>query len=484
MSLSRRLPVSSRVLMVQGCTSSAGKSYLTAAVCRILANRGVKVAPFKAQNMSNNAGVTVDGLEMGRAQIVQAAAARVRPDVRMNPVLIKPEADMRSQVVVLGRARQQLSSVAWHERRPLLWDAIRSSLHSLLADHDVVVIEGAGSPAEINLRHSDVANMSVALEARDHVGDCPVMLVSDIDRGGSFAHLLGTFECLEAEERALVRGFVLNRFRGDATLLHPAPQWLHDRTGVPVAGVVPMLNVPLPEEDGVTFERPTGAAGDSIAVIALPRASNIDEFAPLGELVRVVREPHELLGVAGVVIPGSKSTIDDLRWLREGGLAGSISRLAERGVPVLGICGGMQMLGRSIVDEHGMETDGAGHAVAGLNLLDLTTEMMPHKLLRAARFRDDGGGSLDGYEIHIGRTSGGAEAMLWHDEQPVGWRAGNVTGVYAHGLFENPRWLAGFVRRCGLAMPAGVDDLDVRLDQIAAAVAASLDLSLFGLGIS
>lgn len=473
-----------RVLMVQGCTSSAGKSFLTAAVCRILANRGVRVAPFKAQNMSNNAGVTADGREMGRAQIVQAIAARVQPEVRMNPVLIKPEADTRSQVVVLGEADHRLSAVAWHDRRPLLWAAITSSLGSLLADFEVVVIEGAGSPAEVNLRRSDIANMAVALEARDRAGDCPVMLVSDIDRGGSFAHLLGTHQCLSPEEQSLVRGFVLNRFRGDAELLAPAPQWLHERTGVPVVGVVPLLDVPLPEEDAMVRQRPNRDADVSIAVVSLPRASNIDEFAPLGDLMRLVREPREMEGVAGVVIPGSKSTIDDLRWLRESGLAGTIGRLAARGVPVLGICGGLQMLGRSIIDEQGVETAGTAHSVAGLGLLNLTTEMMPSKVLRAATFRDAAGVSLNGYEIHIGRTNGAAAAVLWHGDEPVGWRAGSVTGVYAHGLFENTAWLADFVHRCGLELPPGIDDLDVRLDRIAAAVDASLDLSAFGIPLS
>lgn len=465
--------------MVQGCTSSAGKSYLTAAICRILSNRGLKVAPFKAQNMSNNAGVTVDGLEMGRAQIVQAAAARVTPDVRMNPVLLKPESDARSQVIVRGEVDREVSAMPWHERRPAVWSVVQESMQSLFDEFDVVVIEGAGSPAEVNLRASDIVNMAVAIEARDRLGDCPVMLVSDIDRGGSFAHLLGTFECLAEEERALIRGFVLNRFRGDAALLHPAPAWLHERTGVPVVGVVPMLGVPLPEEDGVAFERPATAADEFIAVVGLPRASNIDEFAPLGALVRVVRTPDELRGAAGVVLPGSKSTIADLDWLRTTGLAGAIGRLAGQGVPVLGICGGMQMLGTGIDDDAGSDSARAG-SVAGLGLLDLHTEMESGKVLRAATFRDESGNDLAGYEIHVGRTEGAATPIMWHGEQPVGWRSGNVTGVYAHGLFENASWLVQLVTQCGVELPAGLDDLDLRLDAIATAVSASLDLAPFG----
>jgi adenosylcobyric acid synthase len=398
----------------------------------------------------------------------------------MNPVLIKPEADTRSQVVILGEVDHVLSSAVWHERRPLLWSAIEQSLHSLLDEFEVVVVEGAGSPAEINLRHSDCANMSVALAARDHVGDCPVMLVSDIDRGGSFAHLLGTYECLAAEERELVRGFVLNKFRGDASLLAPGPQWLQERTGVPVVGVVPFLDVPLPEEDGVTFEETAdSAAGSFIAVVALPRSSNIDEFAPLGPLVRVVREPHELHGAAAIVLPGTKSTLADLSWLRETGLAGVIGRLAERGLPVLGICGGMQMLGYRLRDELG--ADGPAGTTVGLGLLELDTDMAPTKVLRDGTFRDEDGSSLTGYEIHIGRTSGRAEPVLWFGEQPVGWRSGNVQGVYAHGLLENPGWLLQFVHRCGLRPPATIDALDVRLDQLAAVVDAHVDLTAFGL---
>lgn len=468
-----------RAVMVQGCTSSAGKSYLTAAICRILSNRGLRVAPFKAQNMSNNAGVTADGLEMGRAQIVQAAAARVDPDVRMNPVLLKPESDARSQVIVRGEVDRAVSAMPWHARRPAVWSVVQECMQSLFDEFDVVVIEGAGSPAEVNLRASDIVNMAVALETRDRLGDCPVMLVSDIDRGGSFAHLLGTYECLDGEEQALIRGFVLNRFRGDATLLHPAPEWLHERTGVPVVGVVPMLAVALPEEDGVAFERPAAAADEFIAVVGLPRASNIDEFAPLGSLVRVVRAPDELHGAAGVVLPGSKSTIADLDWLRRTGLAGAIGRMAVQGVPLLGICGGMQMLGNGIDDDAGSDSARQG-SVAGLGLLDLHTAMESGKVLRAATFRDELGNHLAGYEIHVGRTDGTAAAIMWHGEQPVGWRSGNVTGVYAHGLFENTSWLVRFVRQCGVEMPAGLGDLDLRLDALADGVSAALDLTPFG----
>lgn len=280
--------------MIQGCTSSAGKSYLCAALCRALANEGYRVAPFKAQNMSNNAGVTPAGLEMGRAQLVQAQAARVVPDVRMNPVLLKPEADTRSQVVLLGRANPGLSALGWRERKAHLWPHVQAALHSLLAEFDLIVIEGAGSPAEVNLRASDIVNMRVALEAR-----ASVLLACDIDRGGAFAHLLGTWHCLTPEERALLKGFILNRFRGDPRLLAPAPAWLEEQTGVPTVGVVPLLDIPLPEEDGVWAEDqgPSASAssvGGFVAIPRLPRVSNLDEFAPLGPLARWVSTPDEL----------------------------------------------------------------------------------------------------------------------------------------------------------------------------------------------
>jgi adenosylcobyric acid synthase len=470
--------------MIQGCTSHAGKSYLTAAICRILSNQGVRVAPFKAQNMSNNAGVTRNGLEMGRAQIVQAAAARVEPEARMNPVLLKPEADTHSQVVVLGKANLEVTRLPWRERKSHLWGTVRQSLHSLLSDFEVVVIEGAGSPAEINLRASDIVNMSVALEAQARV-----LLVSDIDRGGSFAHLLGTWHCLEPNERARIKGFILNRFRGDARLLAPGPEWLEVQTGVPTLGVVPMLDILLPEEDGVSVEtRSTlGSSPDGFVAIArLPRVSNLDEFAPLGNLARWVSQPSELEEARAVIIPGSKSTQADLEWLRASGLAGAISRLAREGVPVLGVCGGLQMLGTRVRDPHGIE----GHAshswragdrgdTEGLGLLDLVTTMEPEKITtRTVALDLETHTRLEGYEIHAGRTQAAtslAVTLQNNAGEAVGWRQGNVRGVYVHGLLENPAYLEAFLNRAGLEPPGALETLDARLDAIAARVKASLE---------
>ena len=322
--------------------------------------------------------------------------------------------------------------------------------------------------------------MAVAIEARDRLGDCPVMLVSDIDRGGSFAHLLGTFECLAEEERALIRGFVLNRFRGDAALLHPAPAWLHERTGVPVVGVVPMLGVPLPEEDGVAFERPATAADEFIAVVGLPRASNIDEFAPLGALVRVVRTPDELRGAAGVVLPGSKSTIADLDWLRTTGLAGAIGRLAGRGVPVLGICGGMQMLGAGIDDDAGSDSsacrvrrrarsarpahgDGVRQGVAGSDVPRRVGQRP--RGLRDPRRPHRGRRDAD----HVARRATGRLALRERDRRVRGTACSRTRAGWC-GSSSSAVW----------SRPPDSTTSMPRLDAIATAVSASLDLTPFG----
>jgi adenosylcobyric acid synthase len=455
--------------MVQGCTSHAGKSYLTAALCRLLADEGLRVAPFKAQNMSNNAGVTADGRELGRAQIVQAVAARIAPEARMNPVLVKPEADTRSQVVVLGEVDHEISRLPWRERRALVWPVVRDSLHGLMDDYDVVVIEGAGSPAEINLRDGDIVNMAVALEV-----SAPVLLCCDIDRGGAFAHLLGTWHCLSEPERDLLAGFLLNRFRGDASLLAPGPEWLEERTGVPTLGVIPWLNVPLPEEDGVALQS-TGEGEGRIAIVSLPRIANLDEFAPLGAHARFVRSAAELEAAAGIVIPGTKSTLADLEWLRATGLAGAITRRAQAGVPVLGICGGLQILGRSVRDPHGVE--GGGEA-PGLGLLDLATELQPGKTTQLVRVTDsETGAQLDGYEIHHGATVAGAaaEPTLMGAAGPVGWRSGNVRASYVHGLLEHAAYRDALLVQAGIPPMATPEGLDARLSAIAGHVRAAVD---------
>jgi adenosylcobyric acid synthase len=437
--------------MVLGTTSGAGKSWLATALCRWYARQGLKVAPFKAQNMSNNARVVAapDGGmgEIGSAQYFQALAARAVPDVRMNPLLLKPERDTHSQVVLLGRVDEALTRASWRGRSERVWPVVARALDDLRADHDVVVIEGAGSPAEINLKASDIVNMRVAA----HAG-ARCLLVTDIDRGGAFAHLYGTWALLEERERALLAGFVLNKFRGDAALLAPGPQQLQQLTGVPTVATLPMWwRHGLPEEDGVFDDRAaaTGQVRLTVAVVAYPRISNLDEFQPLkkvpGVRLRWARSPAELAGADWVVLPGSKHTSGDLAWLRAQGLDRAVAAHARAGRPVLGICGGLQMLGEALVDAHGID----GNA-PGLGLLPVVTQFDPTKTVRPARaalgevrgpWSALAGVAVDGYEIHHGRTVQHAGMAPGREVLPdgLGWQntEGNVLGLYLHGLFEN-----------------------------------------------
>ncbi|MEQ1682576.1 MAG: cobyric acid synthase [Burkholderiaceae bacterium] len=445
--------MTARAVMVLGTTSGAGKSWLATALCRWYARQGLQVAPFKAQNMSNNARVVpcADGSmgEIGSAQYFQALAARAAPEVRMNPVLLKPENDTTSQVIVLGRVRADLADVPWRERSERLWPFAHDALDALMSENDVVVIEGAGSPAEINLHTSDYVNMRTALHAR-----AACLLVSDIDRGGAFAHLYGTHQLLPPEERALIRGYVLNRFRGDAALLAPGPQQLQQFTGVPTLAVLPMWRGHgLPEEDGVFDDAASRARGGlRIAVVAFPQISNLDEFQPLrhcpGVRLRWARTAADLDGADWIVLPGSKHTGRDLAWLRAQGLFGAIQDHAARGGRVLGICGGLQMLGRKLFDPHHIEGHAGGES-DGLALLPIDTRFEPGKTLRRTRARFDAadaawsalaGVAFDGYEIRCGRTESDAGALvaLRNDAgTPIGWQHGSVLGVYAHGLFES-----------------------------------------------
>ena len=437
--------------MVLGTTSGAGKSWLTTALCRHYARQGLKVAPFKAQNMSNNARV-VDNGEIGSAQYFQALAANAQPDVRMNPLLLKPERDTHSQVVLMGHVSEEFTRMDWRGRSAKVWPYIAQALDELRAENDLVVIEGAGSPAEINLHASDIVNMRVALHTQ---AQC--LLVSDIDRGGAFAHLYGTWALLPPEERALIQGFVLNRFRGDAALLAPAPQMLQDLTGVPTVATLPMWwQHGLPEEDGVFDDRSrsTGEVTLTVAVIAYPRLSNLDEFQPLKNVpgVRLLwaRSPAALAQADWVILPGSKHTSGDLAWLRAQGLDQAVTAHAARGGAVLGICGGLQMLGEALIDTHGID----GNA-AGLGLLPLVTVFAEDKTVQhtATRFgavsgpwQALSGVAVQGYEIHHGQTAPHAAMAAAGDvAQPVlpdalGWQnaRGNVMGIYLHGLFEDP----------------------------------------------
>lgn len=450
----KTLPGPARCVMVLGTTSGAGKSWLATALCRHYSNQGLKVAPFKAQNMSNNARVVAGpgGAwgEIGSAQYFQALAARAEPDVRMNPLLLKPEADTRSQVVLLGQVSDALSQLPWRGRSARVWPQIAAALDALRAENDVVVIEGAGSPAEINLHASDVVNMRVARHAHARC-----LLVTDIDRGGAFAHLYGTWALLPGDERALIRGFVLNKFRGDASLLAPAPEMLREKTGVPVVATIPMQwNHGLPEEDGV-FDMAATAGGSvhtRIAVVAYPRISNLDEFQPLKNVPGVrlswARSPADVDGADWIVLPGSKATAADLAWLRAQGLDAAVAAHAARGARVLGICGGLQMLGEALIDTVGVDGNGPG-----LGLLPLVTSFEAEKTVRPAHTRFGavhgtwqalGGVAVQGYEIHHGQTAQhpamAAKGDVAREVIPgLAWQngAGNVLGLYLHGLFED-----------------------------------------------
>jgi adenosylcobyric acid synthase len=472
--------------MVCGTSSGAGKSFLTTALARWYAQRGFKVAPFKAQNMSNNARVVAAG-EIGSAQYFQALAARSIPDVRMNPVLLKPETDTRSQVIVLGRRQDALAEMPWRARAEHLWPTIERSLHELLASHDVVVIEGAGSPAEINLQSTDIVNMRVAEAA-----SAATLIISDVDRGGAFAHLYGTYQLLEAKHRALIRGFVLNKFRGDAGLLAPGPEMLEALTGVALLGVLPMWrDHGLPDEDGVFDDfRDAGSpatlgGGLRCAIVAYPQISNLDEFSALLAMpgVRVVwaRDRESIVAADVLVLPGSKRVAGDLAWLRSQGLDAAIAAHVAADKPTLAICGGLQMLGHEIRDPH--EVEGAA---TGLGLLPYATEFQPQKRYRREQYGFGAldscwapltGLSVDAYEIRHGATQalpnqpslddspprGEARRLVPVLPQDCGWQYGQTLALYVHGLFENAEVLR---RLFGSAAPS----LDENFDRLAAFV--------------
>jgi adenosylcobyric acid synthase len=483
-------------LMVQGTASGVGKSLLTAALCRIFRRAGYRVAPFKSQNMSLNAAVTSDGGEIGRAQAAQAEAAGIEATVDMNPILLKPEADDRSQVIVRGRA---VASARWAEygcMAPTLWPLVAESLARLRREHDVVLIEGAGSPAEINIPW-DLVNMRVAALA-----EAPVLLVGDIDRGGVFAALVGTLALLAPEDRARVAGLVINRFRGERAVLTPGLVLLAERTGLPVLGVVPHLGDGLvPEEDSLALETRSAELDDArivVAVVRLPRIANFDDAEPLarepGVAVRFVTRASEIDAADVVIVPGSKSTIADLAWLRARGLAPAIERAAREGRIVLGLCGGFQMLGERLIDPHGIETGGEA---PGLALLPVSTTFVSPKTTVRVRARVTGPGPLaaaagaevNGYEIHAGVTQGAGVGTLTiverggaPTEAQDGAVAGSVVGTYVHGLLTcapiRRALLVEAARRRGVAADRrwGTSDGPDRYDRLADLVGPALDL--------
>ena len=491
-----------KVVMLQGTGSSVGKSLLVTGLCRIFAQDGYRVAPFKAQNMSRNSGVTPDGLEIGRAQVAQAEAAGIEPSVEMNPILLKPEADSKSQLVAMGKMRGTIHSMQfadrWH-RREVLWPYVTTSLDTLRRQYDITVIEGAGSPAEINLRAGDIVNMAVALYA-----DAPVFVIGDIDKGGVFASLYGTHALISEDERDLVKGFIINKFRGDVRLLEPGLDQIEELTGVGVTGVVPYFtDVYVPEEDSPREARMSGFAGQEdhveVAVIALPHIANFDEFDPLamqsGVRLRYVREADEFGDPDLVILPGSKVTIADMDFVRSSGIEGRIRRHLWNGRALIGICGGMQMLGNAIYDPDRIESDKA--KVEGLGVLDLDTRFIGDKLTTRTEGRIVGdrgllsgaqGMSVSGYEIHVGvtesdeRASGVIETADGDAILGYADRTGRVLGTYVHDLFKNKAFadsiIGNVARMKGLDQPDESEPFsqDAEFDKLAAHLRKHLDM--------
>ncbi|WP_174447294.1 cobyric acid synthase [Paraburkholderia kururiensis] len=492
-SLPQGLRVPRGTLMIQGTTSDAGKSTLVAALCRLARHAGARVAPFKPQNMALNSAVTVDGGEIGRAQALQAVAAGIEAHTDLNPVLLKPTSDCGAQVIVHGRVRMNLDARAYHDYKPVAREAVLASYARLRERYDTIFVEGAGSPAEINLRQGDIANMGFA-----EAVDCPVVLVADIDRGGVFAHLIGTLACLSESERERVQGFVINRFRGDVSLLQPGLDWLEAQTGKPVLGVLPYLHgLTLDAEDMLPRDLHRRAqTGDGavlrIVVPVLPHISNHTDFDALRAHPQVefsyVRAGSPLPAADLVILPGSKNVRSDLAWLREQGWGESLRRHLRYGGRVIGICGGMQMLGREIADPHGVE--GVPGADEGLGWLDFATTLTREKTLANVRgaLALPGAPAVAGYEIHMGVTEGaavGAPALLLDTaeggQRPDGALSadGQIFATYVHGLFDTPAACQALLAWAGLATAETVDYAALReasLDRLADTLAGHLDL--------
>ena len=473
-------------IMIQGTMSNAGKSLLAAGLCRVLRQDGLRVAPFKSQNMALNSFITAAGGEMGRAQVVQAEAAGIAPDVRMNPILLKPTTDRGSQVIVGGKALGNMDAAAYYRRKREFIPAILEAYEGLAAEYDVIVIEGAGSPAEINLKADDIVNMGLA-----KLVDAPVLLAGDIDRGGVFAQLYGTVALLEPEERQRIKGLIVNKFRGDPAILKPGLSDLERLCGVPVAGVIPYLRVDIDDEDSLTerFHRQDERRDIDIAVIRLPKISNFTDFGPFERYdnvsLRYVESLRDLGHPDMILLPGTKSTIADLLWLRQSGLEAAIQKAAAAGTPVFGICGGYQMLGRSISDPDGAEAE-PGARVMGMGLLPTETVFQGEKRqtqVTGVLNTVDGilsplsGMAYEGYEIHMGRSG----------DQPPLLGSGCVYGTYIHGIFDAPgiadAILGALCRRKGLSPdiltsfdPAAYKER--QYDLLAQAVRENLDMDL------
>ena len=453
-----------KAIMVQGTMSNAGKSLLAAGLCRIFRQDGFRVAPFKSQNMALNSFITEEGLEMGRAQVMQAEAAGIAPSVKMNPILLKPTNDVGSQVIVNGEVLGTMSARDYFKFKKELVPKVMEAYEELAAENDIIVIEGAGSPAEINLKEDDIVNMGMAKRAK-----APVLLVGDIDRGGVFAQLIGTVMLLEEDERKMVKGLIVNKFRGDKTILDPGIKMLEERSGVPVVGVAPYLDIQVEDEDSLTerFEGHQERGILDLAVIRLPRISNFTDFNPLesipGVSLRYVRHVHELGSPDMILLPGTKNTMEDLLWMRQNGLEAAVLKEAAKGKIIFGICGGYQMLGETMSDPHHVE---AGGQIKGMGLLPMDTvfveaktrtRVQGHFLELPGILHSMSGIPLEGYEIHMGTSRPNQDAVqaskivdqVTKEEKEDGLCAGNVYGTYVHGVFDREEVTQGLVKALG-----------------------------------
>lgn len=480
-----------RSIMIQGTCSNAGKSILTAALCRIFRQDGYRVAPFKAQNMALNSFVTADGLEMGRAQVVQAQAASVLPDVRMNPILLKPTSTMGSQVIINGVARGNRTAQDYWSHKKRLRPIVQAAYESLAADFDIVVIEGAGSPAEINLKQDDIVNMGMA-----QMANAPVLLVGDIDRGGVFASLYGTVKLLEPDEQDRIRALVINKFRGDIALLQPGLMQLEKLIGKPVAGVIPYTEIHIDAEDSLSnpvFQRRENAQAN-ICIIALPHLSNATDFTPLSQFPTVsvwyADKPEDCAGADLIIFPGTKNTMSSLRWLRETGIDKKILQLHASGVPIFGICGGYQLMGQTISDPDGVE---GGGEISGLGLLPVDTVFQSEKITVQTSgcfceiegtFAPLSGLRTAGYEIHMGHTTYRTDAkpLQTIGERADGCQFQNAYGTYQHGILDDQTIVETVL--CALLKTNGENPKLVKsnivspYDKLAATVRGALDMSL------
>lgn len=478
-----------RCIMVQGTMSGAGKSILCTALCRIFKQDGYRVAPYKSQNMALNSYITNDNLEMGRAQVVQAEAAGKEADVRMNPVLLKPSSDIGSQVIVLGEVRGQMSAMEYFKYKKELIPEIMEAYNSLAEENDIIVIEGAGSPAEINMRESDIVNMGLA-----ELVNAPVLLAGDIDRGGVFAQLYGTSELLSKEEKARIEGFIINKFRGDINILKPGLRMLEDKTNIPVIGSVPYFHLDIEDEDSLAprLQNRDVSKLIDVAVVSIPRISN---FTDVGALeahpavgVRYIKKPEEIRKADLVIIPGTKSTVDDLLWMREVGIESQIQKFAAEGGVVMGICGGYQMLGNTLLDPEHVES--SKDSIRGMGLIDAETTFAGDK--RRTRVKAEvtagpfKGAMIEGYEIHMGRTTVDGDSFCKIDggNEDGCWK-GNVFGTYLHGLFDTGELTARLVdflaRRKGVSLEeytpiSRKEYMEEQYDQLADIVRNALDM--------